>query len=149
VNPRALLAGFALAALAVGVSQSLKGDETPPVAGDVQLEPSKVAALVDGGTGYVAEFKAVDGGTVTRLVAAECVRRAAADAVTACRQVLKDGGLRDPGALNRFPADASTGAKCQRVACSVYAERLEDGGDVANDDETVIVAKQRDGGGSK
>jgi hypothetical protein len=152
VNLRAFLgvvASVSVAALGAREAFNLIGDETPPVAGDKQIEPEKVVALLDGGTGYAAEYRTSDGGTATRLVAPACVRRKSGDVVSACRQVLRDGGLKDPGPLNRFPADASVGAKCQRVACSLYADTLVDGGDPANDEETVIVAKQRSDAGTK
>lgn len=140
MNPRILLGAAALAALAVTTSIVIRGDETPPEQGDVPLHPEKAVALRDGGTGYAREYLARDGGLVTRLVQAECVRRLADAGVTACRQRLPDGGLRDPGALNRFPADAAVGTRCQKVACGVYL------GEDANEEEGVRVARQRDGG---
>jgi hypothetical protein len=152
VNLRAFLgvvASVSVAALGAREAFNLIGDETPPVAGDRQIEPEKVVALLDGGTGYVAEYRTSDGGRATRLVSPACVRRLPDAGPTACRMVLRDGGLKDPGPLNRFPADASVGAKCQRVACSLYADTLPDGGDPANDEEIAIVTKQRSDAGTK
>lgn len=146
MNPRVLLgvvAGLAVAALGVREALSLTGDEQPREAQDVELEPSKVVPLRDGGTGYAQRVRAIDGGEVTRLVQPECVRRLADAGVNACRQRLDDGGVRDPGALNRFPADAAVGTRCQKVACSVFL------GDDADEEEDVAVTRERtrDGGG--
>lgn len=146
MNPRALLAGLALAALVGVTSVVIRGDETPPEVGDVPLEPSKAVPLRDGGSGYAQRMRAADGGEVVRLVPPECARRLADAGVNACRRRLDDGGVIDPGTLNRFSADASVGTRCQLVACGVYAERLSDGGDPANEEETVLIERTRDAG---
>ena len=140
MNPRALLAGAALAAAVVVTSVVIRGDEVPPQAGDARLQPEKVVAFRDGGSGCAAEYRATDGGLVTRVVQCDCVRRLADAGVNACRRRLSDGGVVDPGTLNRFLADASVGTRCQRVACSVYA------GEDADEEEDVKVQRQRDGG---
>lgn len=144
MNPRALLAGVALAAAfgaaVATTSLVIVGDETPPVAGDVAIEPTKVVPLRDGGTAYAQRVRAVDGGEAVRIVQADCVRRLADAGVVGCRRALVDGGVVDQGALNRFPVDAGVGTRCQRVACSVYA------GDSADDEETALVERTRDAG---
>lgn len=143
MNPRALLgvvAGLAVAALGIREAIVIVGDEKPREVQDVALEPSKVVPLRDGGTGYVQRVRVVDGGEAIRLVAPECARRLADAGVNACRRRIEDGGSVDPGALNRFSADASVGVRCQLVACSIYA------GEAADEEETVLVARTRDGG---
>lgn len=140
MDPRKLLAGVALAALVGVTSVVIRGDETPPEVGDVPLEPSKAVPLRDGGSGHAQRVRTVDGGEAVRLVPPECVRRLADAGVNACRQRLSDGGIRDPGALNRFPADASVGTRCQLVACGVYA------GEDADAEETVLIERTRDAG---
>lgn len=145
MNPRALLgvvAGLAIAALGVREALILTGDEQPPQAGDVPLHPQKVVGLRDGGIGYAKEVRTADGGVATRVDSApECVRRLADAGVGGCRRVLSDGGIVDPGTLNRFPADASVGTRCSPCACSVYL------GESADDEESVLVERSRDGGG--
>ncbi len=136
MNPRRLVASLAVAA-AIGVTSIIiVGDELPPQSGDVFLGPEKAARLPDGGTTYAREARASDGGRVVRLVSAECVRRLADAGAAACRQRMSDGGVRDPGMLNRFSADAAVGARCQVVACSVWA------GDDADEEESVIVGRR-------
>lgn len=116
------------------------GSEEPRVAQDVDLEPEKLALLRDGGAGYLVRVTTQDGGSAVRSTTARCVRRLADAGVNACRRVQSDGGLVDPGTLNRFQADASVGTRCQSVACSVYA------GDDADGEETERVNRVRDGG---
>jgi hypothetical protein len=36
-----------------------------------------------------------------------------------CLRRTEDGGTRDFGTLNRFPADEAVGASCEPVACSI------------------------------
>lgn len=138
MNTRVLLG--VLAAAAVVGSVVIRGDEVIPQVGDSRLQPEKIVALRDGGSSCAAEYRSTDGGLATRITPCDCVRRLADAGVTACRRVLEDGGAIDFGALNRFPADASVGTRCQRVACSVYA------GEDADEEESVKVARQRDGG---
>jgi hypothetical protein len=145
MNPRALLAGLALAAAVVVTNIVIRGDETPPEAGDA-CERERVVALRDGGSGYAAECEQADGGKAVRLLPPACVRRLPDAGVNACRRRLSDGGVTDQGALNRFLADAAVGTRCQPVACVVEAERLPDGGDPANEEETETVVRRRDGG---
>jgi hypothetical protein len=47
------------------------------------------------------------------------VRRPAGALANDCRRRTEDGGARDFGDLNRFPASESVGGGCQPVACSV------------------------------
>lgn len=136
-----VVAGLSVAAL--GVREALVGDEKPPQVGDVALHPEKVTPLLDGGSGYTQEMRTADGGRVVRLVSPSCVRRLSDAGVNACRRALSDGGVVDPGALNRFSADAGVGTRCQLVACSVFE------GESADVEETVIVERSRDAGVAK
>lgn len=131
-----------LAALALGgviaTAVIVVIDEKSPEAGDVVIEPSKLALLPDGGKGYVERVKQIDGGIALRVKASGgCVRRPVGN-----KSCLKGG--RDPGDLNRFPAAEATGSGCEPVACSIV---FGEDPDLAEDDVIRDAKKPREGAG--
>lgn len=109
-------------------------DEKGSEAGDVVIEPSKLALLPDGGKGYVERVKQIDGGIALRVKASGgCVRRPVGN-----KSCLKGG--RDPGELNRFPAADVTGTGCEPVACSIV---FGENPDLAEDDVVRDAKNER------
>lgn len=111
---------------------------------EVALEPSKLAALPDGGIAYAVEALIADGGVELRKVPPGCVRRPTGVKPSECQRTIADlvgrAMVVDPGELNRFPVAEAVGAGCQPVACSVYA------GDDADADEAARVRDDSRGG---
>lgn len=148
MNPRALLGVLALAALGVGLAlvPDTK-DTTPTKPADVLLElkgEEKLARADDGGIAYLRPVRQKDGGSgVIIATVPSCSRRPVGNKT--CRSL--DGG--DPGDLNRWDATVLTGSGCQPVACSLYLERLPDGGDPANEEEAAQLTKGAAAGGAK
>lgn len=107
------------------------------------LEPSKLAVLEDGGLAYAVDARIADGGVELRRVSPGCVRRPVGVRPTDCQRATFDLGGKpvvvDPGELNRFPVAEAVGARCQPVACSVYA------GEDADADETGRVRERKGG----
>lgn len=131
-------------ALALAGAVLLTGEEKPMAVEERAsvVEPSKLARLADGGKGYVVRV-AVDGGTETRTVAPDCVRRPEGRAVASCLRREADGGSRDFGALNRFPVSEAVGAGCQPCACAVYA------GEDAEEDEDARLTREKGAEGGR
>lgn len=130
MNPRALLgvvAGLAVAALGVREALTLTGDEQPRTAQDVPLEPSKVVALRDGGTGYAQRVRAVD---------FEAFPASGAGTFGPCSTTAPTGARGETLTFTR----ASAATRCQLVAESVYQ------GEAAVDEEAVLVERSRDAG---
>ena len=112
--------GVGVAAIAVALTVDIPGG-TKDQAGERVVEPSKVGLLPNNGKGYVVKVVIADGGVELRRAAAPgCMRRPVGAAVDTC-MVVEGGKGVDRGAMNRFPADASVGAGCEPVACSVVA----------------------------
>lgn len=130
-----------LVALASGGLYLAQPDALPPPAPDEQqAQPSLLACLPDAGKACVALYDVGDGGQEYRLLpACDCARQPAAGGDCKALRPQVDGTTVavDLGPLTRFPADASVGAGCELVACSIIAGQdpngdecsvLEDGG---------------------
>lgn len=114
------LGALALAGVGFGALEGLKGDELPYDSKEPYtiLEQSKVDTLPDGGLVWYLVGKVADGGIQIRTLPQADYVRYKPDAGS-CRQVLSDGGILALRPWVRFPADASTGLGCDRVASSV------------------------------
>lgn len=121
------IAALAAAALAVGAVAFIADTKDIPNAKPTDIKKDdvyteKLAALDDGGLAYVRDVELLDGGRGQKIVTGPpgCVRRPKALPAAACLRRFSDGGVVDPGPLNRFPASEAQGAQCQPVACSVF-----------------------------
>lgn len=119
------IATVALAAVSTGLVVALSQDGDlgeRGASGRARLGESKVVELPDAGVGYAYPVDLDDGGTSYRATdAAPCVRRPEGAPVESCLRRELDGGARDFGALNRFPASEAVGAGCEPVACSIVS----------------------------
>jgi hypothetical protein len=122
MNRDRIIAAAALAAVSTGLVVALSQDDLSErgQSGRARLGESKVVELPDAGIGYAYPVDLDDGGTEYRVTSdAPCVRRPEGAPVASCLRREPDGGARDFGALNRFPASEAVGAGCEGVACSV------------------------------
>lgn len=122
MNRDKIIAAAALAAVAVGVAVGLRDADLAErgASGRARMGESKVVELPDAGVGYAYPVDLDDGGTEYRVTdAAPCVRRPEGAPVASCLRREPDGGARDFGDLNRFPASEAVGAGCEPVACSI------------------------------
>ena len=132
------LLGAVITAGIVGI----EAKDAPPVKVSEAASVSEAVALADGGIGYLGVVEVDGGRTAVLLTAAPCVRRRAdAGSPAECMARSEDGGTRDPGPLNRFPASLAVGLKCQPVACAVTAGENADG----EEKDLPRVAKARAG----
>lgn len=126
MNPKQL-AALAAAALTVGAvaliadTKDVKNEKPADIKKE-DVGTEKLAALDDGGLAYVRDVELLDGGRGQKIVTGPpgCVRRPSKSPVVTCRRRFSDGGVVDPGPLNRFPASEAQGPQCQPIACSVF-----------------------------
>ena len=122
MNRDRIIAAAALAAVSTGLVVALSQDDLSErgASGRARLGESKVVELPDAGVGYAYPVDLDDGGVEFRVTSdAPCVRRPEGAPVASCLRRESDGGSRDFGTLNRFPADEAVGASCEPVACSI------------------------------
>jgi hypothetical protein len=122
MNRDKIIAALALAAVSTGLVVALSQDDLAErgASGRARLGESKVVELPDAGIGYAYPVDLDDGGVEYRVTSdAPCVRRPEGAPMEACLRAWNDGGSRDFGALNRFPASEAVGAGCEGVACSI------------------------------
>ena len=122
MNRDRIIAAAALAAVAVGAAVGLQSDDLSErgASGRARLGESKVVEMPDAGIGYAYPVDLDDGGTEFRVTSdAPCRRRPEDAPVASCLRREPDGGSRDFGTLNRFPASEAVGAGCEPVACSI------------------------------
>lgn len=135
-----IISALAAAAVASNLLVALSADDLgtrPDDSRRHRLGESKLIEL-DGGKAYAYPTDLDDGGVEYLVVTdAPCVRRRAGAPVASCRRRQPDGGARDFGELNRFPADEAVGGGCEGVACSVVA------GEDSLEDEDVHLARER------
>jgi hypothetical protein len=122
-----------LVALASG-ALLLQGELPPPAPDEVQADLSKRACYEDGGRACVALFY-VDAGEDAgftqewrQLAACDCARQPIDGGDCRALWLAMDGGLEpvDLGPGTRFAADASIGASCELIPCSIYAGQNPD-----------------------
>lgn len=138
-NVKGAAATLALAAvLAVAVIDG----GTKPEAGAKRAPGARTMLAVkpDGGKGYVVLVE-LDGGVqeVREAATPGCVRRPQGAPPATCRRRTEDGGVVDPGDLNRFAEADAVGPGCQPVACTVFIK--ED----AEEDEDARIVRERGG----
>lgn len=125
------LGAAVLVALASGGLYLAQPDALPPPAPtEQQVGLSLLACLPDAGKACVALYDVGDGGQEYRLLpVCDCARQPADGGDCKALRQQMDGGLEpvDLGPLTRFPADASVGAGCELVACSIIAGQDPDG----------------------
>lgn len=130
------------AALAIGgaalIFDTKDIEETPQIeVSKEEFVDEKLLALPDGGASYLRSVRLIDGG-IGQVIrdTPGCKRRPVAAPKGSCRLQLPDGGQRDPGDLNRYPASDMVGIGCRPVACSVFA------GEDADEDEIERIKKR-------
>jgi hypothetical protein len=122
MNRDKIITALALAAVSTGLVVALSQDDLSErwQSGRARLGESKVVELPDAGIGYAYPVDLDDGGTEYRVTSdAPCVRRPEGAPVASCLRREPDGGSRDFGTLNRFPASEAVGSGCEGVACSI------------------------------
>lgn len=92
----------AAAIIAIGVAVMVY-DKEPEASQEkgIKSEPTKYLKLEDGGSGHY-EFRKTDAGSIAVRVSPDCVRRPLGKSL--CFKRASDGGLIDPGDMNRFNA---------------------------------------------
>ena len=142
MNAKELAASLAISAALVATAVVIiePKDDKPASAQEklAAVEPSKLALLPDAGKGYVLSVRVADGGVEKRTTAPDCVRRPVGNKT--CFRAESDGGQRNPGELNRFPATDVRGSGCQPVACSVFL------GESADEEEDARLSEAKDAG---
>jgi hypothetical protein len=120
MNRDKIIAALALAAVSTGLVVALSQDDLSErgQSGRARLGESKVVELPDAGVGYAYPVDLDDGGTEFRVADSAPCRRAPADGGVCLRRE-PDGGTRDFGTLNRFPASEAVGSGCEPCACSI------------------------------
>jgi len=117
-----IIAAAALAAVSTGLVVALSQDDLAErgQSGRARMGESKVVELPDAGIGYAYPVDLDDGGIEYRATSdAPCVRRPEGAPVASCLRREPDGGTRDFGTLNRFPASEAVGVGCEPCACSI------------------------------
>jgi len=140
MNRDRIITALAAAAVASGLLVALSANDLGQRPDDGRKHRRGESKLVelDGGRAYAYPVDLDDGGTEYLVTeTAPCVRRPVGAPVSACLRREPDGGARDFGELNRFPAEEAVGAGCQGVACSVVA------GEDSLEDENVRLQRER------